>query len=186
MYRLKTCLPIRAVFCSLLLAYLFAKIGLGNTRPTNLAPKETIALEISLPGRPNYRIPISSTGNKIVVMPIKSAVVSGIKVASQLDGDSVKFEVSAVLDSLEGVKSCDQLRALKVELLASYSGKVGDVIHVAEADRLSPTPINVKVIKMMVDEVIGDCCVCGRLSCCPNPGKCFDSCGTCGMCCMGT
>jgi hypothetical protein len=185
MVRLKVYLPITVILCSLLPVYLFASGSFGNMSTTNLASKEAIALEISLPGKPDYRIPIPSTGHKIAVMPIEAGVSNGIKVAPRLDGSSIKFEVSAVLDGLEGVKSCEQLKALKVKLLGTYSGKVGDVIHVAEANRFSPTPINVKIIKMMVSEE-GDCCVCGSLSCCPNPGKCFDPCGTCGLCCMGT
>jgi hypothetical protein len=169
------------VACLFLPAYMTAKEGKKSAKS-----KEFVGLDISVPERPSYKIPIPLTGTKTAVLPIKSATVNGIKIAPRLEGDLVKFDVLAVLDPLEDVKSCDQLKSLKTQLLASYSGKVGDIIRLTELEKFSPTPVKVTIAKMVVNNPGGDCCVCGALSCCPNPGKCFDHCGTCGMCCMGT
>lgn len=147
------------------------------------AGKDLLAIEISVPGLKPLTVPVIAAGKKSAILPLTGAKASAVKIVSRLEGDSVKFDVLAVLDPLPEARTCEIVNQLKTELVVSHTAPAGKVIQVSALEKLGIAPFNVKVMKLKPSE--GDCpptcCCCGVVGCCPR-GACLE-CGNCGFCC---
>lgn len=146
--------------------------------------KKGFGLEISLEGRQPFTMAISAKNERIAVLPLKQAKASAIKVVPWVDNGSLKFNLLAVLDKLPEVPTCDDIKGLKAELVASFAVGEGDMVRVSDFQKFGVAPFTVKAISLLAAQTVcpeGACC-CGTVTCYPNPGHCIQ-CGSCGTCC---
>jgi hypothetical protein len=145
--------------------------------------KEGVGIEISMDGRQPFTLSVTAQKHRLALLPVNGAKTSAVKVISQMEGGSIKFNFLAVLDKLPETPTCDNIKTLKTEAVASYVAREGDVIRVSDFEKFGVAPFTVKVMKMTAAQVCPDgCCCCGSTTCCPNPGNCLQ-CGSCGLCC---
>ena len=144
-----------------------------------------LALEISVNGKKPLTVPVI-TQKKSAIIPVKGAKTSAVKVVSWLENSLITFEVLAVLDPLPEVRSCDNLKQLRTQLISTHTGRLGETIRVSTLEKFGVAPFNVSVMK--INPVSLDCpavcCCCAPLQCCPKKEACL-TCGDCGICCMG-
>lgn len=145
--------------------------------------KEFLAVEISLPNKPKYKVPILLTGKKSGLMPVESSKLHGIKFIPYLQGNKVMLDIFAVTDSLKDITTCEQLKGLKTTLVASYSGQKGDIIRVTALKKFAVASFTVAIVAMSEEEGGAGCCTCNGIQCCPYKGRCMD-CNGCGLCCQ--
>jgi hypothetical protein len=146
--------------------------------------KNGFGLEISLEGRQPFTLAVSGKNERIAVLPLKEAKASAIKVIPWVDNGSLKLKLLAVLDELPEVPTCDNIKGLKTEVVASFAVGAGDVVRVSDFQKFGVTPFTVKAISLLAAQTVcpeGGCC-CGTVTCYPNPGHCIQ-CGSCGLCC---
>jgi hypothetical protein len=110
---------------------------------------------------------------------------SAVKIVPKANGDSLQFDLLAVVEKLPETLSCDNLKKLKTEQVTSYSAHEGDMIRVSDFEKFGVAPFMVRVTRVPDLELVcpdGACC-CGGNTCYPNPGHCIQ-CGSCGTCCL--
>ncbi len=145
--------------------------------------KALLAIEISLDSKSPLTVPVMEQ-KKSAIIPVKGAKTSAVKVVSWVEDSLITFEVSAVLDPLPEVRSCDNLKQLKTELISSHTGRLGETIRVSAVEKFGVAPFNVSVIGMKSGaQCMPACCCCGALNCCPKKASCI-GCGDCGICCI--
>ncbi len=144
--------------------------------------KDVLVIEISVAGLKPLKLPVISQ-RKSGILPLLGARASAVKVAPWLEGNSVKFEVLAVLDPLPAERSCEKVHQLKTEFVTSYTLRPGEMVQVSALEKFGVAPFSVKVMKVKADSLDcpPTCCCCGPTMCCPRKG-CLD-CGDCGFCC---
>ena len=145
--------------------------------------KEGFSLEISMDGRQPFTLSVSARNQRVALLPVKEAKASAVKVITSVEGGSLKFKLLAVLDELPEIPTCDNIRELKTEPVASYVVGEGGVIRVSDFERFGVAPFIVKVTSPQAVCPEGACC-CDNMTCFPNPGFCIQ-CGPCGLCCAG-
>lgn len=89
------------------------------------AGKDLLAIEISVPGLKPLTVPVIAAGKKSAILPLTGAKASAVKIVSRLEGDSVKFDVLAVLDPLPEARTCEIVNQLKTELVVSHTAPAG-------------------------------------------------------------
>lgn len=99
------------------------------------AGKDLLAIEISVPGLKPLTVPVIAAGKKSAILPLTGAKASAVKIVSRLEGDSVKFDVLAVLDPLPEARTCEIVNQLKTELVVSHTAPAGKVIQVSTRNR---------------------------------------------------
>ncbi len=144
-------------------------------------------LAITLPGRPSFHFPVAASNSVqgFAVIPVLSTQISAVKIAPRMDAEAIQIDVSALSGTLAQITSCDQLKGLKEQSVASYHAKIGDVIRLSELVGFGVREFEIPEIKVTTgDDLICPvgCCCCGDLRCCPNPGYCVE-CGPCALCC---
>ncbi|MDX6443014.1 MAG: hypothetical protein QOH71_88 [Blastocatellia bacterium] len=144
--------------------------------------KDVLVLEVSMTGLKPFKLPVIAQ-KKSGILPLVGAKVSAVKVSPWLEGNSVKLDVLAVLDPLPAERSCEGVKALKTELVASYTLGAGHSIQVSALGKFGVAPFSLKVMKVTLspDDCPPTCCCCGPTMCCPRKG-CL-TCGDCGFCC---
>lgn len=144
--------------------------------------KDVLVIEISMTGLQLFKLPVIAQ-KKSGILPLVGAKASAVKVAPWLEGNSVKFEVLAVLDPLPAERSCENVKTLKTEFVTSYTLGPGESVQVSALDKFGVAPFSVKVTKVKVsaDDCPPTCCCCGSTVCCPR--KACLTCGNCGFCC---
>ena len=149
------------------------------------AVKESIGMEISMDGREPFTLSVKAGKERLAFLPVKDAKTPAVKVISWVEDDSLKFKLLAVLDELPAVPTCDNMKELKTEFVASYTAREGESIRVSDFEKLGIAPFKVKALTLTAANACPDgCCCCGGLRCCPGTGWCLE-CGGCGLCCNG-
>lgn len=105
-----------------------------------------------------------------VRIPVGDPRLSALFLSSELTAKGVKISLGAE----EG--------ELKVSPMGRYELKMGDEMALQDLDALGVQGWSMKLSMGSLPYVIDDCCACGRLNCCPLPGKCL-ACSSCGSCC---
>lgn len=147
------------------------------------AVKENFGLQISMDGRQPFTVSVKAGKERLAFLPVKEAKTTAVKVVSWVQGDALHFKLLAVLDKLPATPTCDSMKELKTELIASYVAREGEVIRVSGFEKFGVAPFKVRALSATAAQFCGEgCCCCGSLSCCPNPGWCLQ-CGQCGLCC---
>jgi hypothetical protein len=171
-------------------SFCFASMILILAYPT-LAERDTknksnkiFVMEISVAGRPVFVLPVKADEQKIAVVPMPGTTASAVKIVPTAKGDSLRFDLLAVVEKLPEKLSCDNMKTLKTEQVTSYVAQEGKTIHVSEFGRFGMNSFVVKVRLVPDFELVcpdGACC-CGVNTCYPDPGHCI-GCGSCGQCC---
>lgn len=161
-----------------------------------------VLLEIDTPGRQLFYIPVLPSGKRFAVLPGTENGVSGVLIIPQLKGRRVDIEVSVLFGDLERITSCQQLSKMVKEPVGTYSihlDPTGGEITIFDLMNFAVAPVDVRVVQIKHDgatdeerALIGgggitpqcsvNCCCCGSIECCPNPGRCIE-CADCGLCC---
>lgn len=154
------------------------------SRDTKDQSKKAFVMEISVTGRPVFILPVRADEKKLAVLPMTGMTASAVKIVPKADGDSLQFDLLAVVEKLPGTLSCDNMKKLKTEQVSSYATRDGDVIRVSDFEKFGVASFTVRVRLVPDIELVcpnGACC-CGVNTCYPNPGACIE-CGSCGQCC---
>lgn len=147
--------------------------------------KDGFGLQISVEGLQPLTMSVKAGTQRLAFLPLKEAEISAVKVIPSVEGQSIKFNLLAVLDKLPLNATCANMKQLKTELVTSYVANEGDVIRVSDFEKFGVAPFTVKVISLAAAANVcpdGACC-CGSMKCWPNPGQCIQ-CGPCGQCCL--
>lgn len=139
-----------------------------------------LGLEISMEGREQFTLSLAGKNRRQAILPVNAAKISAVKVVSWVEGDSLKFDVLAVVDKLPESATCDNSKELKAEQVGSYIAAKGEVVRISDFQKFGVAPFTVKVVAAAACP--GGCCCCGLRQCCPPPPYCL-GCGTCGICC---
>lgn len=154
-------------------------------RVTKDQSKKAFLMEVSVPGRPVFILPVRADEKKLAVLPLSGTTATAVKILPRKDGDSLKFDLLAVVEKLPETLSCDNMKKLKTEPVISYTTRAGDVVRVSDFEKFGVAPFTVRVRLVPDLELVcpdGACC-CGGNTCYPNPGHCLQ-CGSCGNCCL--
>ena len=146
--------------------------------------KAGFGIEISIPGRQPFTLSVKAKNERSAILPVNGANAYAVRVLPLVVGNSLKFKLLAVTEKLPELLSCDNMKGLKAELVASYVAHEGDVIRVSDFEKFGVSQFTVKVISLSAVQTTcpdGACC-CGGNTCYPNPGRCIE-CGGCGLCC---
>jgi hypothetical protein len=146
--------------------------------------KEGFGMEISMEGRQPFTMPVKAKNERLAFLPVRGAKASAVKVIPSVEGNSIKFEFLAIVDKLPEIPTCDNIKKLQTERVASYIAHEGDVIRVADFEKYGVAPFTLRVMSLAAVQTVcpeGACC-CGVNTCYPNPGACIQ-CGNCGTCC---
>jgi hypothetical protein len=153
-------------------------------RETKDLSKKVFVMEVSVTGRPTFILPVRVDEKKLAVLPMNGTTASGVKIVPRATGESLQFDLLAVVEKLPETLSCDNMKKLKAEQVTSYSTRDGQVIRVSDFEKFGVASFIIRV-RLVPDEGIvcpdGACC-CGVNTCYPNPGHCIE-CGSCGTCC---
>ena len=139
-------------------------------------PQDNVAypqrvLEIS---RPEGRVLVELFGIEVdgpVQLPVRESQVSAIQLLTQIEGDKVRVLLAAVDTDLGATPIGSYLLAFEEE-----------AVRVPELRDFGVGEWSLRYTRRSLTEK-GECCSCGRLSCCPDGGKCI-GCGICGDCCL--
>lgn len=145
---------------------------------------KAFVMEISVKGRPLFTLPVMANEQKLAVIPVNGTTASAVKILPKADGNSLHFNILAVVEKLPETLTCDNMKKLKTEHSTSYDAREGDVVRVSDFEKFGVAPFTVKVLRVAQDQAVcpnGACC-CGVNTCYPNPGACIE-CGSCGNCC---
>lgn len=193
----QACLTAVAVACLSLL------IVSARANRTAWSGKTAFGIEVAL-DKPLY-IPASMVGrgmSAVVRTPMAENVsnheaLSAVKLVPIMDGDKVKVIVTGLIGDTSGITKCSQWDSLKTVDIATYVAGLDEevaILKLSDHGVLFETgPLKFRVVPRKVfpqmpilegTESAGcGCASCGRLQCCPNPGQCITSCGTCGAVC---
>jgi hypothetical protein len=147
--------------------------------------KKAFLMEVSVTGRPVFILPVRANEKKLAVLPMNGTTAFAVKILPRTDGDSLKFDLLAVVEKLPETLSCDNMKKLKTEPVTSYASREGDVIRVSDFEKFGVASFTVRVTRAPDEGTVcpdGACC-CGGNTCYPNPGHCLQ-CGSCGNCCL--
>ena len=170
-----------SVLCFTISIFVLSYPVLADRNSENRENK-TLAIEVGVADRPTFIMPV--TDNKsIAVVPMPGTTASAVKIVPTIKGNTVHFELLAVVDKIPEKLSCDTIKTLKTQQVTSYSASEGKVIRVSDFEKFGIAPFTIRVMPAMLPPVCpnGACC-CGVNTCYPNPGACME-CGSCGTCC---
>jgi hypothetical protein len=146
--------------------------------------REGFGMEISITGRQPFTMSVRAKDERLALLPVNATGAAAVKVVPAVTGGTMKLHLLAVVDKLPELSSCDDIKKLKTERVASYVVGEGDVLRVSDFEKFGVAPFTIKVTSMAAVQTVcpdGACC-CGGNTCYPNPGKCIE-CGGCGSCC---
>lgn len=179
-------------------------VTVSAERPNKQPPAPSLAIEIPMTGGP-FTIPAAGAGRYVfahVRVPSLDGVkspheqVTAIRLVPSMTGDKVEVRVYALYGDTSSVKSCDDWKALKSSLVATYVAGDGEELAVNELSKMGVSfgerPLLVKIVPSkfaaataaLQDTTACHCGSCGELSCCPEKGYCL-GCGPCGQVCCG-
>ncbi|MCA1564697.1 MAG: hypothetical protein LC803_03375 [Acidobacteria bacterium] len=177
--------------------------------------QNAFAIEAGFSKEKALYVPVSGEGGKrlfaIIPTPASQLVqgaadqVSGVKIITHAEGNSVRIDVSTLFGNIDKVTPCN-IAEIRQQFVASYRLNLGDEISVAELKNHGLEPLGIKLVRAEPAKVaaakagskhhavVGQqdlpaeggprCCKCvsDGIACCPNVGDCL-TCGSCGYCC---
>ncbi|HEX5733507.1 MAG TPA: hypothetical protein VF131_11795 [Blastocatellia bacterium] len=184
---------------------------LKATQPPSSNPpiEKVVGASIQIGDQSPLLISLSENGDRVIgVVPIQrgrlttEGEAAAIAVAATPDGDEARIKIVALYTRLDyyRLSLCDLLTVAKGREIAAYTIDSGTELRQPE---ISGVPeFSVKALKNTSKQVSWktaahvagqtpdgqptppppNCCTCGGLNCCPNPGRCI-GCGNCGQCC---
>lgn len=179
--------------------------------------QNAFAIEAGFTKEKALYVPVSGAGGKrlfaIIPTPADQLAVgtadkvSGVKITTHVEGNSVRVDVSTMYGDIDKVTPCN-IAEVRQQFVASYRLNLGDEISVAELRSHGVDPLGIKLVRedpakvatakagaKQHHAVVGQqqdlppeggprCCKCveSGIACCPNVGSCL-TCGSCGYCC---
>ena len=112
-------------------------------------PTVTLGIEISLPDRAVFYVPVVGDGEILGIIPLPTGPFAGILVTSHMRADSVKIEVSALATAKKKLSeaTCNEVRLWKSEEAGSYEGKRDASLSLSGLDQLGLPVFKVKVVR---------------------------------------
>ncbi len=144
------------------------------------------------------RLHVSTEGKRrlYAYVPVKDGGdVSTVRVMPAFKDGKLVVEFYEITGDFLTAKTCEQKLLLPIRLAATeeilmqlketslVSADSGWSLKLTIIDGSNLIPPNIKTANNFEPEAGCTCAVCSGLSCCPNPGHCFSSCGSCGMVC---
>ena len=133
---------------------LTAVLMLGGSRgwPQALPPGEptvTLGIEVSLPDRAVFYIPVVGDGEILGIVPFPKGPLAGVRITPRMRADSVKIEVSALAGAQKKLleATCDEVRSWKSEDAGTYEGKKDESLVLSGLGRLGLPVFEVKVVQ---------------------------------------
>ena len=185
---------------ALALPLVFLLISFAQQRNGRSFP-DRLGIEIALSDKTFY-VPAAPAGRSVVAyirVPVGENIgshteqVSAVKLMPRMEGNRIKVTVYSLFGDTCGVRSCEDWKSLKSTPVAAYLASEGEEITISELPNLGAKfKGGVLAFRVVPARTVPpqsssggecDCGWCGRLACCPNPGKCI-TCGSCGdVCC---
>jgi hypothetical protein len=112
-------------------------------------PTVTLAIEVSLPDRAVFYIPVVGDGEMSGVVPLPKGRFAGIRITPRMRADSVQIEVLALTTAKKKLSeaTCDEVRSWNSEDAGSYDGKENESLLLSGLGRLSLPVLRVKVVR---------------------------------------
>ena len=111
-------------------------------------PAVTLAIEVSLPDRAVFYIPVVGDGEVPGIVPLPNGRFAGIRITPRMRADSVQIEASALITSEKRLSeaTCDEVRSWNSEDAGSYDGKENASLLLSGLGRLGLPVFEVKVV----------------------------------------
>jgi hypothetical protein len=136
------------------LVALSAVLTLGSLRgwpqePPPGGPTVTLGVEVSLPDRAVFYIPVVGDGEMPGIVPLPEGRFAGIRITPRMHADSVQIEVSALTAANKKLSeaTCDEVRSWNSEDAGSYNAKENASLLLSGLGRLGLPVFNVKVVR---------------------------------------
>jgi hypothetical protein len=112
-------------------------------------PTVTLGIELSLPDRAVFYIPVVGEGEILGIVPFPKGSLAGIRITPRMRADSVKIEVSALAAAKKKFleATCDEVRSWKSEDAGTYEGKKDESLLLSGLGRLGLPIFEVKVVQ---------------------------------------
>lgn len=131
-----------------------AVLMLGSLRgwpqePPPGGPTVTLAIDVSLPDRAVFYIPVVGDGEMPGIVPLPQGRFAGIRITPRMRADSVQIEVSALTTAKKKLSeaTCDEVRSWNSEDAGSYDGKENASLLLSGLGRLGLPVFQVKVVR---------------------------------------
>jgi hypothetical protein len=133
---------------------LTAVVTLGSLRgwpqaPPPGEPTVTLGIEVNLPDRAVFYIPVVGDGEILGIVPFPKGPLAGIRITPRMRVDAVKIEVSALAGAKKKLleATCDEVRSWKSEDAGTYEGKKDESLALSGLGRLGLPVFEVKVVQ---------------------------------------
>jgi hypothetical protein len=133
---------------------LTAVLMLGSLRGWPQAPPPgepivTLGIEVSLPDRAVFYIPVVGDGEIQGIVPFPKGPLAGFRITPRMRADSVKIEVSALARTEKKLleATCDEVLSWKSEDAGTYEGKKDESLVLSGLGRLGLPVFEVKVVR---------------------------------------
>jgi hypothetical protein len=133
---------------------LTAVLMLGSLRgwpqaPPSGDPTVTLGIEVSLPDRAVFYIPVVGDGEILGIVPFPEGPLAGIRITPRMRADAVKIEVSALAAAKKKLSeaTCDEVRLWKSEDAGTYDGKKDESLLLSGLGQLGLPVFEVKVVQ---------------------------------------
>jgi hypothetical protein len=114
-------------------------------------PTVTLGIEISLPDRAVFYIPVVGNEEILGIVPLPTSPFVGIRITPRMRGDSVKIDVSALTTSKKKLKlseaTCNEVRSWNSEAAGFYEGKRDESLLLSGLGGLGLPVLKVKVVR---------------------------------------
>ena len=117
--------------------------------PPPSEPTVTLGIEVSLPDRAVFYIPVVGDGEILGIVPFPKGSLAGIRITPRMRADSVKIEVSALAAAKKKLLEapCDEVRSWKSEDAGTYERKKDESLLLSGLGRLGLPVFEVKVVQ---------------------------------------
>jgi hypothetical protein len=129
-------------------------VTLGSLRgwpqaPPPGEPTVTLGIEVNLPDRAVFYIPVVGDGEILGIVPFPKGPLAGIRITPRMRADAVKIEVSALAGAKKKLleATCDEVRSWKSEDAGTYEGKKDESLALSGLGRLGLPVYEVKVVQ---------------------------------------
>jgi hypothetical protein len=111
-------------------------------------PTVTLGIEISLPNRAVFYIPVVGNEEILAIVPLPKGRFAGIRITPRMRADSVKIEVSALATAKRKLleATCNEIQSWHSEDAGSYEGKKDESLLLSGLGRLGLPAFKVKIV----------------------------------------
>ena len=117
--------------------------------PPRGGPTVTLAIEVILPDRAAFYIPVVGDGEMSGIVPLPKGRFAGIRITPHMRADSVQIEVSALITAKKKLSeaTCDEVRSWNSKDAGSYEGKENASLSLSGLGRLGLPVFELNVVR---------------------------------------